>query len=116
VIIVSSTIILYCDFSLIGFLLTSAKVRKLMVNILNYDIESGFQNAKLKTKLQSSRHSSSKRKTNSKSVGKPRTDSVPPTMQSQIPKSRDVTLFFFRHDALQVSGHALFTSTPMCFY
>ena len=28
------------------------------------------------------------------SVGKPRTDSVPPTMQSQIPKSRDVTLFF----------------------
>jgi hypothetical protein len=54
VIIVSSTIILYCDFSLIGFLLTSAKVRKLMVNILNYDIESGFQNAKLKTKLQSS--------------------------------------------------------------
>jgi hypothetical protein len=23
-------------------------------------------------------------------VGKPRTDSVPPTMQSQIPKSRDV--------------------------
>ena len=28
-------------------------------------------------------------------VGKPRTDSVPPTMQSQIPKSRDVTLFFF---------------------
>jgi hypothetical protein len=38
-------------------------------------------------------------------VGKPRTDSVPPTMQSQIPKSRDVTLFFFfRHDALQVSG------------
>lgn len=66
VIIVSSTIILYCDFSLIGFLLTSAKVRKLMVNILNYDIESGFQNAKLKTKLQSSRHSSSKRKTNSK--------------------------------------------------
>ena len=27
-------------------------------------------------------------------VGKPRTDSVPPTMQSQIPKSRDVTLFF----------------------
>jgi hypothetical protein len=115
VIIVSSTIILYCDFSLIGFLLTSAKVRKLMVNILNYDIESGFQNAKLKTKLQSSRHSSSKRKTNSKSVGKPRTDSVPPTMQSQIPKSRDVTLFFFGHDALQVSGHALFTSTPHVF-
>jgi hypothetical protein len=33
VIIVSSTIILYCDFSVIGFLLTSAKVRKLMVNI-----------------------------------------------------------------------------------
>ena len=28
-------------------------------------------------------------------VGKPRTDSVLPTMQSQIPKSRDVTLFFF---------------------
>ena len=27
-------------------------------------------------------------------VGKPRTDSVPPTMQSQIPKSRDVTLLF----------------------
>ena len=27
-------------------------------------------------------------------VGKPRTDSVPPTMQSQIPKSREVTLFF----------------------
>lgn len=27
-------------------------------------------------------------------VGMPRTDSVPPTMQSQIPKSRDVTLFF----------------------
>ena len=27
-------------------------------------------------------------------VGKPRTDSVPPTMQSQIPKLRDVTLFF----------------------
>jgi hypothetical protein len=27
-------------------------------------------------------------------VGKPRTDSVPPTMQSQIPKTRDVTLFF----------------------
>ena len=27
-------------------------------------------------------------------VGKPHTDSVPPTMQSQIPKSRDVTLFF----------------------
>ena len=49
-------------------------------------------------------------------VGKPRTDSVPPTMQSQIPKSRDVTLFFFfRHDALQVSGHALFTSTPPVF-
>jgi hypothetical protein len=48
-------------------------------------------------------------------VGKPRTDSVPPTMQSQIPKSRDVTLFFFRHDALQVSGHALFTSTPHVF-
>jgi hypothetical protein len=52
---------------------------------------------------------------NSISVGKPRTDSVPPTMQSQIPKSRDVTLFFFRHDALQVSGHALFTSTPHVF-
>lgn len=66
VIIVSSAIILYCDFSLIGFLLTSAKVRKLMVNILNYDIESGFAKAKLKTKLQSSRHSSSTRKTNSK--------------------------------------------------
>ena len=49
------------------------------------------------------------------SVGKPRTDSVPPTMQSQIPKSRDVTLFFFRHDALQVSGHTLFTSTPHVF-
>jgi hypothetical protein len=48
-------------------------------------------------------------------VGKPRTDSVPPTMQSQIPKSRDVTLFFFRHDALQESGHALFTSTPHVF-
>ena len=48
-------------------------------------------------------------------VGKPRTDSVPPTMQSQIPKSRDVTLFFFRHDALQVSGHALFTSTRHVF-
>ena len=48
-------------------------------------------------------------------VGKPRTDSVPPTMQSQIPKSRDVTLFFFRHDALQVSGHALLTSTPHVF-
>ena len=31
---------------------------------------------------------------NISSVGKPRTDSVPPTMQSQIPKSRDVTLFF----------------------
>ena len=26
------------------------------------------------------------------------------------------SIFFFRHDALQVSGHALFTSTPMCFY
>jgi hypothetical protein len=38
-------------------------------------------------------------------VGKPHTDSVPPTMQSQIPKSRDVTLFFFRHDALQVLFH-----------
>ena len=48
-------------------------------------------------------------------VGKPRTDSVPPTMQSQTPKSRDVTLFFFRHDVLQVSGHALFTSTPHVF-
>jgi hypothetical protein len=46
-------------------------------------------------------------------VGKPHTDSVPPTMQSQIPKSRDVTLFFL--DALQVSGHALFTSTPHVF-
>ena len=34
---------------------------------------------------------------------------------SQIPKSRDVTLFFFRHNALQVSGHALFTSTPHVF-
>ena len=34
-------------------------------------------------------------------------------MQSQIPKSRDVTLFFL--DALQVSGHALFTSTPHVF-
>ena len=34
-----------------------------------------------------------KKKTDSP-VGKPRTDSVPPTMQSQIPKSRDVTLFF----------------------
>ena len=30
------------------------------------------------------------------SVGKPCTDSVPPTMQSQIPKSRDVTLFLDR--------------------
>jgi hypothetical protein len=28
------------------------------------------------------------------SVGKPCTDSVPPTTQSQIPKSRDVILFF----------------------
>ena len=37
-------------------------------------------------------------------VGKPHTDSVPPTMQSQIPKSRDVTLFFFRHDALHKSN------------
>ena len=48
-------------------------------------------------------------------VGKPRTDSVPPTMQSQIPKSRDVTLFFLDHDALQVSGHALLTSTSHVF-
>ena len=38
-----------------------------------------------------------------------------PELRSQIPKSRDVTLFFFRHDALQVSGHALFTSTPHVF-
>ena len=49
------------------------------------------------------------------SVGKPRTDSVPPTMQSQIPKSRDVTLFFLDMTLLQVSGHALFTSTPHVF-
>ena len=48
-------------------------------------------------------------------VGKPRTDSVPPTMQSQIPKSRDVTLFFLDMTLLQVSGHALFTSTPHVF-
>jgi hypothetical protein len=48
-------------------------------------------------------------------VGKPHTDSVPPTMQGQIPKSRDVTLFFLRHDALQVSGHALYTSTHHVF-
>ena len=56
-----------------------------------------------------------KKKLKIPTVGKPRTDSVPPTMQSQIPKSRDVTLFFFRHDALQVSRHALFTSTPHVF-
>ena len=52
---------------------------------------------------------------NHTTVGKPRTDSVPPTMQSQIPKSRDITLFFFRHDVLQVSGHAMFTSSPHVF-
>jgi hypothetical protein len=34
------------------------------------------------------------RENRSISVGKPCTDSVPPTMQSQIPKSRDVILFF----------------------
>jgi len=34
------------------------------------------------------------RENRSISVGKPCTDSIPPTMQSQIPKSRDVTLFF----------------------
>ena len=43
-------------------------------------------------------------------VGKPRTDSVPPTMQSQIPKSRDVTLFLDRW-RFKSERHALFTST-----
>jgi hypothetical protein len=52
---------------------------------------------------------------NTRAVGKPHTDSVPPTMQSQIPKSRDVTLFFLDMTLLQVSGHALFTSTPHVF-
>ena len=51
----------------------------------------------------------------SQTVGKPRTGSVPPTMQSQIPKSRDVTLFFLDMTLLQASRHALFTSTPHVF-
>jgi hypothetical protein len=59
-------------------------------------------------------HNNSKAVTKGQS-GSHALDSIPPTMQSQIPKSRDVTLFFFRHDALQVSGHTLFTSTPHVF-
>ena len=42
-------------------------------------------------------------------VGRPYTNSVPLTMQSQVSKSRNVTLFFKTGDALKVSGHALFT-------
>ena len=45
-------------------------------------------------------------------VGRPYTNSVPLTMQSQVSKSRNVTLFFKTGDALKVSGHALFTSKP----
>ena len=48
-------------------------------------------------------------------VGKPYTNSVPLTMQSQVSKSRNVTLYFKTGDALKVSGHALFTSKPYVF-
>ena len=49
-------------------------------------------------------------------VGKPRTDSVPPTMQSQIPKSRDVTLFFLDMTLYKWAAMHCLHRHPMCFY
>ena len=49
-------------------------------------------------------------------VGKPRTDSVPPTMQSQIPKSRDVTLFFLDITLYKCAAMHCLRRHPMCFY
>ena len=49
-------------------------------------------------------------------VGKPRTDSVPPTVQSQIPKSRDVTLFFLDMTLYEWAAMNCLRRHPMCFY
>jgi hypothetical protein len=50
------------------------------------------------------------------SVGKPRTDSVPPTMQSQIPKSRNVTLFFLDMTLYKWAAMHCLRRHPVCFY
>jgi hypothetical protein len=49
-------------------------------------------------------------------VGKSRTDSVPPTMQSQIPKARDVTLFFLDMTLYKWAAMHCLRRHPMCFY
>ena len=48
-------------------------------------------------------------------VGKPRTDSVPPNNAKSNPEIKGRNSIFFRHDVLQVSGHAMFTSSPHVF-